>query len=400
MIPERSTVVDRDLPTPETTALIDLTRQITREVLVARVDQAESSGEFPREAFRLLGRSGLLGLPYPEDEGGGGQPYAVYLQVLEELAAGWLAVALGVSVHTLSAHALATFGTPEQRDRWLPDMLGGELLGAYCLSEPGSGSDAAAMVTTATGDDRGFSITGTKAWITHGGQADYYTLMARTVAGPERAGEREDDQARGRAPISCFLIPAGAEGLSFGQPERKMGMRSSTTAAVHLDSVRVDRDRLLGAEGQGMQIALNALDAGRLGISACAIGLAQCALDAALAYASERRQFGQPVARFQGIEFMLADMATNIEAGRALYLQTAARKDAGRPYSAQAAMTKLFCTDVAMQVATNAVQIFGGAGYVEDFPVERYFREAKLLQLVEGTNQIQRVVIARSLLRS
>jgi len=389
-------VVDRDLPSPEAIALIDLTSEITREVLSPRVDKAEHLGEFPREEFRLLGRSGLLGLPYPESEGGGDQPYSVYLQVLEELAAGWLAVALGVSVHTLSAHALATFGTPGQRDRWLPDMLGGELLGAYCLSEPGSGSDAAAMVTTATGDDRGFSISGTKAWITHGGRADYYTLMARSAG----AAKGNDDQAPARAPISCFLIPAGAEGLSFGQPENKMGMRSSTTAAVHLDSVRVEGDRLIGAEGQGMQIALNALDAGRLGISACAVGLAQSALDAALAYASERRQFGQPIARFQGIEFMLADLATKIEAGRSLYLRTAARKDAGKAYSAQAAMTKLFCTDMAMQVATDVVQIFGGAGYVEDFPVERYFREAKLLQIVEGTNQIQRVVIARSLLRS
>ncbi len=397
-------MVDRDLPSPEATALVDLTREITREVLSPRVDDAERAGEFPREEFRLLGRSGLLGLPYPESEGGGDQPYSVYLQVLEELAAGWLAVALGVSVHTLSAHALATFGTPGQRDRWLPDMLGGELLGAYCLSEPGSGSDAAAMVTTATGDDRGFSISGTKAWITHGGRADYYTLMARSAGAAEAtgdgAGERESRQAPTRAPISCFLIPAGAEGLSFGQPENKMGMRSSTTAAVHLDSVRVEGDRLIGAEGQGMQIALNALDAGRLGISACAVGLAQSALDAALSYASERRQFGQPIARFQGIEFMLADLATKIEAGRSLYLRTAARKDAGKAYSAQAAMTKLFCTDMAMQVATDVVQIFGGAGYVEDFPVERYFREAKLLQIVEGTNQIQRVVIARSLLRS
>lgn len=386
-------MVDRDLPTSEAVALLDLTRDIAQQELVPRVADAERVGEFPREIFRLLGRSGLMGLPYPEDEGGGGQPYSVYLQVLEELAAGWLSVALGVSVHTLSAHALANFGTAEQRDRWLPDMLGGELLGAYCLSEPGSGSDAAAMVTTATPESDGYSITGTKAWITHGGEADYYTLMARTIHPDDAVA------ASGRDPISCFLLPARTDGLSFGSPERKMGMKASTTAPVHLDSVRVDRDRLLGSEGQGMQIALNALDAGRLGISACAVGLAQAALEAARDYALGRNQFGQPIARFQGIEFMLADMATQIEAGRALYLQTAARKDAGRPYSSQAAMTKLFCTDMAMQVTTDAVQIFGGAGYVEDFPVERYFREAKVLQIVEGTNQIQRVVIARSLLR-
>ena len=384
IVPSASTV-QRQLPTPEAVALIDLARDIAREELAPAAAAHEQNATFPREYFRLLGKSGLLGLPYPEQFGGAAQPFTVYLQVLEELAASWMTIALGVSVHTLSAHPVATFGTDDQRNRWLPAMLGGDLLGAYCLSETGSGSDAAAMTTTAIRQAGEYSITGAKAWITHGGQADYYAVMARTAA--ERTGG-----------ISCFLVPGDAPGLSFGEPERKMGMNGSTTATVHLDDVRVDAQRLIGGEGKGFSIALNALDSGRLGIAACAVGLAQSACDAAVEYAQRREQFGKPIAAFQGIEFMLADMATGIEAARALYLQAAARKDAGLPFSAQAAMAKLFATDMAMSVTIDAVQVFGGAGYVTDFPVERYLREAKVLQIVEGTNQIQRVVIARSLL--
>lgn len=379
-------MVERYLPTPESVALIELVREITRDELAPLAAEYEEAARFPRQEFRLLGKSGLLGLPYPVEVGGGGQPFAVYLQAVEELAAGWLTVALGLSVHTLSAHALASFGSESQRDAWLPDMLEGDLLGAYCLSEQGSGSDAASMTTMATRiDSDDYSISGAKAWITHGGVADYYTLLARTEAGP-------------RGAVSCFLLPGQAPGLSFGKPERKMGMTGSTTAAVQLDQVRVSADRLIGAEGQGMRIALNALDSGRLGIAACAVGLAQAAFDAAVEYARQRKQFGQAIARFQGIEFMLADMATGIAAARSLYLSAARLKDAGLPFSAQAAMAKLLATDTAMSVTTDAVQIFGGAGYVHDFPVERYFREAKVLQIVEGTNQIQRIVIARSVL--
>lgn len=377
--------VQRQLPTPEAAALIDLARDIAGEQLAPAAADHEQTGTFPREYFRLLGKSGLLGLPYPEEYGGAGQPFTVYLQVLEELAAAWLTIALGVSVHTLSAHPLATFGTEEQRRRWLPELLGGDLLGAYCLSEADSGSDAAAMKTTATRAGDTYLLRGSKAWITHGGQADYYTVMARTA--PERTGG-----------VSCFLVPGDAAGLSFATPERKMGMNGSTTAGVNFDDVPVPAERRIGNEGQGFPIALNALDSGRLGIAACAVGLAQSACDAAVSYARRREQFGKPIATFQGIEFMLADMATGIEAARALYLQAASRKDAGLPFSTQAAMAKLYATDMAMKVTTDAVQVFGGVGYVCDFPVERYMREAKVLQIVEGTNQIQRVVISRALL--
>ncbi|MFD5016613.1 acyl-CoA dehydrogenase family protein [Streptomyces chartreusis] len=376
--------VDRQLPTDEARDLISLVRDIAQREIAPKAAEEEDAGRFPREVFTLLSESGLLGLPYDSEYGGGEQPYEVYLQVLEELAAVRLTVGLGVSVHTLASYALATYGSKQQQVEHLPAMLGGGLLGAYCLSEPASGSDAASLRTKAVREGDDWVITGTKAWITHGGIADFYTVMART-------GE---DGPRG---ISAFLVPADAAGLSAAAPEKKMGMKGSPTAQVHFDGVRVGDERRIGEEGQGFAIALSALDSGRLGIAACAIGVAQAALDEAVTYATERRQFGKPIADFQGLRFMLADMATQIEAGRALYLAAARLRDAGRPFAKQAAMAKLHCTDAAMKVTTDAVQILGGYGYTADFPAERYMREAKVLQIVEGTNQIQRMVIARHL---
>ena len=376
--------VVRSLPTPEAEELLGLARELADGELAPRAAEMEARGEFPREVFRTLGKAGLLGLPYPEEKGGAAQPYEVYLQVVEELSRAWLAVGLGVSVHTLACFPLAAYGTSEQQERWLPDMLGGDLLGAYCLSESQSGSDAAALSTRAVRDGDTWVVDGAKAWVTHGGRADFYNLMVRTgEAGPKG--------------ISCLLAPASTPGLHPQPPERKMGMRSSDTATIVLDGARVPADRLLGDEGQGFRIAMSALDGGRLGISACAVGVAQAALDTAVAYAGERKQFGQRIADFQGLSFLLADMATQVEAARALYLSVARLRDAGRPYAAQAAMSKLFCTDTAMRVATDAVQVLGGYGYVEDFPAERFMREAKVLQIVEGTNQVQRLVIGRSL---
>ncbi|MGW0704811.1 acyl-CoA dehydrogenase family protein [Streptomyces sp. NPDC002643] len=376
--------VDRQLPTDEARDLISLVREITQREIAPRAAEEEDAGRFPRELFGLLSESGLLGLPYDAEYGGGDQPYEVYLQALEELAAARLTVGLGVSVHTLACHALANYGTKEQQVEHLPAMLGGGLLGAYCLSEPSSGSDAASLRTKAVRDGDHWVITGTKAWITHGGIADFYTVMART------GGE-------GSRGITAFLVPGDAEGLSAAAPEKKMGMKGSPTAQLHFDGVRVADDRRIGDEGQGFAIALSALDSGRLGIAACAIGVAQAALDEAVAYATGREQFGRPISDFQGLRFMLADMATQTEAGRALYLSAARLRDAGRPFSKQAAMAKLLCTDAAMKVTTDAVQILGGYGYTADFPAERYMREAKVLQIVEGTNQIQRMVIARHL---
>ena len=379
--------VDRHLPTEEATELLALTRMLAREELAPRVSAYEAEGRFPREVFATLGKAGLLGLPYDERYGGGAQPYEVYLQVVEELATVWATVAEGVSVHTLSCYPLAGFGTDAQRERWLPDMVGGGLLGAYCLSEPQSGSDAAALATRAVRSGDEYVVNGTKAWITHGGEADFYSLICRT----------SDEGPRG---ISCLLVDGGTDGLSAAEPERKMGFNGSTTAQLRFEDARVDTGRLVGEEGQGFTIALSALDGGRLGISACAVGLAQNALDVALGWAKEREQFGSALIDLQGMAFLLADMATGVEAGRALYLEAARRRDRGEPFGMQAAMAKLFCTDMAMRVTTDAVEVLGGYGYVEDFPVERLMREAKALQIVEGTNQVQRMVIGRHLARS
>ncbi|REF36037.1 acyl-CoA dehydrogenase family protein [Thermasporomyces composti] len=379
---------ERLLPSPEAHELLALTRQIAREELAPAADKAEADGVFPRDIFRLLGRSGLLSLTAPEEFGGGGQPFEVYLQVLEELAYAWLTVAVGVSVHALACYPLIACGTQEQQERWLPDMLSGELLGAYCLSEPQAGSDVAAMTTRAvvdtSGSDPVYVVDGTKAWTTHGGEADFYVLFART----------SPDRTKG---ISCFLADAGTPGLSFGPPERKMGLTASPTTQVHWDGVRLPLERRIGAEGEGLRIALSGLDGGRLGIAACAVGLAQAALDVAVDYAKQRRQFGRRILDFQGLAFLLADMAAAVQTARATYLDAARRRDQGLPFTTEAAIAKLVATDTAMKVTTDAVQVLGGYGYTRDFPVERYLREAKVLQIFEGTNQIQRLVISRSL---
>jgi alkylation response protein AidB-like acyl-CoA dehydrogenase len=378
------TAVDRLLPTDEAVALLELTAQLADRELAPRAADYEARGEFPRDVLRTLGRAGLLGLPYPTEYGGGGQPYEVFVQVVEELARRWLAVAEAVSVHTLACYPLAGHGSPAQRERWLPDALGGELLGAYCLSEPQGGSDPASMTTRATVGGDGYRVNGTKAWITHAGRADFYTIFCRT-GGPGARG------------ISCLYAPADTAGIAPQRPERTMALRASPVAQIAFDDARVPCGNLVGGEGAGFGIAMRALDAGRLGIAACAVGLAQAALDYAAGYARERHQFGQPVIEFQGLGFLLADAATQVAAARALVLAAARLKDAGRPYGVEAAKAKLFATDMAMRVTTDAVQVLGGYGYVADHPVERYMREAKVLQIVEGTNQIQRLVISRSL---
>ena len=377
-------MTERILPTPEAADLIALAARIAEAELAPRARAAEAEAQFPRDAFATLGQAGLLSLPYPEQLGGGGQPYEVYLQVLEELAARWLTVALGVSVHVLSCYPMVAWGSAEQQERWLPQMLGGGTVGAYCLSEPHCGSDAAALTTRAVASGEDYVVTGTKAWITHAGVADFYNVMVRT-GGPGPAG------------ISCLLAGPSTPGLSVAQPEHKMGMTASPTAQVVLDGARIPARDLVGAPGDGFRIAMEALDSGRLGIAACAVGLSRAALDSAVAYARQRQAFGQAIVGFQGLQFLLADMDTQIHAARALLLEAARLKDAGRPYSIPAARAKLLATDVAMRVTTDAVQVLGGAGYTTDFPLERYMREAKVLQIVEGTNQIQRMVIGRAL---
>jgi alkylation response protein AidB-like acyl-CoA dehydrogenase len=368
----------------EQEALLDLVKDIARREVAPQAADRERAGEFPRAAFDALGKAGLLGLPYPEEYGGGAQPGWVYLLMLEELAAAHLAVGLGVSVQTLTMFPTYAYGTDAQKSAWLPPGCSGEWIGAYCLSEPAGGSDAAALTTKAEPDGDSLVINGRKAFVTHGGEADYYLVFARTGgAGPSG--------------ISCIFVPANTPGVTREKLEHKMGIRSSPTAAMVFEDVRIPAANVLGAPGEGFRIAMQALDGGRLGIAACSVGLSRAALDAAVSYARERKQFGKPLVEFQGLSFMLADMATQIEAARTLTLDAARRRDAGVPFSTNAAMAKLFASDTAMRVTTDAVQVHGGYGYVDEFPVERYMREAKALQIVEGTNQIQRLVIGRAL---
>ena len=378
--------VDRLVPTEVGAELVRLVREIAQAELAPRAAADEAAGRFPRDVFSLLGRSGVLGMPYPQEYGGAGQPYEVYLQALEEIATAWLSVGVGVSVHVMSLCPLQIFGTRAQRQALLPPLIAGDTLGAYALSEAQAGSDIAGMTTRAKVTDEGYELSGAKAWITHGSVADFYSTFART-----------SDEPRGG--ISCFLVPGRAPGMSFGAPEYKMGMTASTTTAIYFDQVPVAEERRIGPVGEGMRIALSALDSGRLGIAACATGLAQAALDCASAWAREWAQFGRTISSFQGLQFMLADMAAAVDSARASYLHAARKRDAGKPFTRDAAVAKLIATDAAMKVTTDAVQVLGGYGYTADFPVERYLREAKVTQIFEGTNQIQRLVISRQLLR-
>src|SRR5215217_6211517 len=378
--------VDRLLPTDEGAELVNLVREIAEAELAPRAAADETAGRFPRDVFRTLGAAGVLGLPFPERLGGSGQPYEVYLQALEEISTVWMSVGIGVSVHVMSLGPLEEFGTPEQQRALLPPLIAGDRLGAYALSEPQAGSDIAGMTTRAKITDDGYALEGSKAWITHGSVADFYTTFART----------SDDRHGG---ISCFLVPADSPGLSFGAPEHKMGLTASTTTSLYFDQVPVAEFRRIGAEGEGMKIALSALDSGRLGIASCATGLAQAALDCAVSYAKQRVQFGRRIVDFQGLQFLLAEMAAAVDSARATYLLAARKRDAGQAFTRDAAVAKLICTEAAMRVTTDAIQVLGGYGYTRDFPVERYFREAKAGQIFEGTNQIQRLVISRQLLR-
>jgi alkylation response protein AidB-like acyl-CoA dehydrogenase len=327
---------------------------------------------------------GLGGIPFDEAYGGGGQPFLSYLAVLEEVGAGHLALAVGLSVHHLAAFGVHRFGSEDLKRTHLPRLFSGEWLGAYALSEASSGSDAAALRTRAERTEGGWRLTGSKRFISHAGEAEFYLVMART--GDESPGG-----------ISAFAVEKGWAGLDFGKLEEKMGWHASPMREITFDRCDVPDGNLVGEEGQGFTVALEALDSGRLGIAACSTGVAQAALDAAVSFAREREQFGRPVIEFQGLQFLLADMAVQVEAARRLYREAGRARDEGRGTSVACSMAKLFASDVAMRVTTDAVQAHGGYGYMAEYPVERYMREAKALQIVEGTNQVQRMIIGRDL---
>jgi len=377
--------VDRDYGLSEDQReIIGLVRGWVDTTLAPQIGGFEEKGEFPRELFGDLAEMGLTGIFYPEEHGGGGQPFLTYLAVLEEVARGSTSLAVGLSVHHLAAFGVAEFGSDALKATYLPKLTSGEWLGAYALSEASSGSDAASLQTKAVRAEGGWSLTGSKRFITHGGEAEYYLVMART-------GEE------GPKGISAFVLEKGYEGFDFGKKEEKMGWHASPMRELLLDGAKVPAENLVGQQGQGFQVALAALDSGRLGMAACAVGLGQASLEAAVAFAKDREQFGKPVIEHQGLQFMLADMATQIEAARRLYREAARARDDGAGTSVSCSIAKLFATDMVMRVTTDAVQAHGGYGYMQEYPVERYMREAKGLQIVEGTNQVQRMIIGRHL---
>jgi len=364
----------------------DMVRRFTAQEITPYAETWDETHHFPRAVYAKMAGLGLMGMTTREEHGGTMLSRLLGAIVYEELAKGEMATAVGLSVHNMVTGSLAHFGNAEQRHRWVTGLAAGELLGAFSLSESMSGSDAAALQCRATLDGDDYVLHGSKLWVTNGGEADVYLLMVRTTP------------TKGATGITCIVAEKGMMGFSFGKTERKMGLHSSPTRELLFDDCRIPTANRIGEEGQGFKIALAALDGGRINIGAIAVGVAQAAFDTACTYAHEREQFNKPIGAFQGIQFMLADMAMNIEASRLLVYEAAYKLDTGQSASMYASMAKCFATDAAMEIATNAVQVLGGAGYVRDYPVERYMRDIKVSQIFEGTNQIQRVVIARALL--
>jgi alkylation response protein AidB-like acyl-CoA dehydrogenase len=383
-------------------ALIPLTEEqkevqrLARDFAVSEI--APHSEEWDRDAVMdssILGKLaelGFLGMMVPEEYQGLGLDTVTYLVALEEIAAVDASVAIAMSVHnSLPTQMILRYGSDAQRKEFLPAMARGESLGAFALSEPEAGSDAAAMTTQAVRDGNGWILDGTKAWVTSGNEAGVILAMART----DRPGER-----RGARGISAFIITPDLPGFRVGKKEDKLGLRASATVQLAFDQMRVPADRLLGEEGKGFIYAMQSLDNGRLGVAAQAIGIARSALEHSTRYAAERRQFGKPIKEFEAIQFKLANMATRITAARALLYSAASAKDRGLPITQFSSMSKLFASETAMWVTTEAIQIFGGYGYMKEYPVERLFRDAKVTEIYEGTSEIQRIIIARELYAS
>lgn len=363
-------------------------REFAEKEIAPHVAEMESKGEFPRRFLEKLAELDLMGIPIPTEWGGAGSDYISYIITIEEISRVWASLGVILAVHTsLGCYPLLNFGNQEQKERFLFDLAAGKKLGAFALTEPDAGSDAASIKTGAKKVGNEYILNGSKVFITSAGEADVYLTMAVT------------DPGKGPRGISAFLVEKDTPGLRIGPPEKKMGLHSSSTCQLFFEDARVPEENLLGHEGEGFKIAMSLLDGGRIGIGAQALGIARAALEAAQNYAREREQFGQPIAAFQGIQFMLADMATQVEAARLLVYQAAFLKDQGLPHSKEASMAKLFASDTAMKVTTDAVQIFGGYGYMAEYPVERFMRDAKVTQIYEGTNQVQRIVIAKELMR-
>ncbi len=366
-----------------------LAREFARREIAPHADKWDRDAAMDPAIITKLAQLGFLGMMVPERYEGLGLDTVTYLVALEEISAVDASVAVAMSVHnSLPTQMILRYGSEAQRERYLPAMARGEWLGAFALSEPEAGSDAAAMTTQAVRDGDGWILDGTKAWVTSGNQAGVILAMART----DRPGER-----RGARGISAFIITPELEGFRVGKKENKLGLRASPTVQLSFDRMRVSANQLLGQEGKGFVYAMQSLDNGRLGVAAQAVGIARAALEYSVRYAAERRQFGHPLKEFEAIQFKLANMATRITAARALLYSAASAKDRGEPITQFSSMSKLFASETAMWVTTEAIQIFGGYGYMKEYPVERLFRDAKVTEIYEGTSEIQRIVIARQL---
>lgn len=363
-----------------------MVRDFAQNEVAPTAAERDEEERFDRNIIDKMAELGLMGIPWPEEYGGIGSDYLAYCIAVEELARVCASTAVTLSAHTsLAGWPLYKFGTEEQKQKYLKPMALGEKIGAYGLTEPGSGSDAGAMKTSARLDGDHYVLNGSKIFITNGGVADIYVVFALTEPASKQKG------------TTAFIVEKDTPGFSIGKKEKKLGIRSSPTTEIIFQDCKVPKENVLGKVGEGFKIAMMTLDGGRNGIAAQAVGIAQGALDAAVAYSKQRHQFGKPIAAQQGISFKLADMATNVEAARLLTYQAAWRESEGLPYGKESAMSKLFAGDTAMKVTTEAVQVFGGYGYTKDYPVERFMRDAKITQIYEGTQEIQRLVISRML---
>ncbi len=371
--------------TEEQEMMRKMVRDFARSEVAPFVEKMEQ-GQFPREILKKMGELGLMGIPIPSKYGGAEMDFISYIIAINELSRVSATVGVILSVHTsVGTNPILYFGTEEQKKKYVPKLASGEYLGAFCLTEPGAGSDAAGLKTRAVREGDKYVLNGSKIFITNGGEADVYIVFAVT------------DPAKGPKGISAFIVEKGTPGFIVGKDEKKMGLNGSRTVALTFDQMRIPRENLLGEEGDGFKIAMANLDAGRIGIAAQALGIAEAALEAAREYAGQRHQFGKPIASQQGIGFKLADMATNVEAARLLVYRAADLRNRGLRCSKEASMAKLFASRTAVEVATEAVQIFGGYGYTKDYPVERYFRDSKITEIYEGTSEIQRIVISKHL---
>ncbi len=371
--------------------VVELAREFAREKIEPHAAEWDRTKHFARDVIDEMGKLGFLGMCAPEEYDGMGLDALTYIMALEEIAAADASIAVSMGIHNaIPTTMLVKHGTAAQKERWLRPMARGEMLAGFALSEADAGSDPASLRAQAVRDGQEWVLSGTKAWASNAGTADLMMIMVRTDS---------PDARRGAKGISTFIVPTKTKGYRPGKPEDKMGLRASNTATIALEDLRLPADALLGEVGMGFVYAMEGLDAGRLGIGAQAVGIARRALEHSIKYCAERRQFGQPIAEFQAVQFKLADMATRTEAARALAHRAAARKDAGEDVTAFASMAKLFASETAMWVTTQAIQLFGGYGYMRDFPVEKLFRDAKVTEIYEGTSEIQRIVIARALAR-